>query len=242
MPRLNKWMADGMEKLFQSQFRPVEVSDTTYFYDRLKRVRFQGDLSGASFTPGNVIEFRINDEEFRHYTPADLDVEQGTCEVLFYLHDLGPGSRWAEALAVGASLNLMGPGRKMSFRTDAAEHLLFGDESSLGLALSFARAAATTGTRCRFLLELDDANKTWPDALGLSDATVFTSSSTPGAAASQWVEDLDDQAWHRLSAGAVYLTGQAASIQRLYQRLKKRGLSRQRIQSTPYWSAGKSGL
>ena len=86
MPKLPKWVANGVEKVFSHLMHPVAVTHTQYLDDQLKLVRFEGDLSKTKFTPGNVIEFRVNDTDFRHYTPSLFNKSAGVCEVIFYLH------------------------------------------------------------------------------------------------------------------------------------------------------------
>ncbi|MEL7162659.1 MAG: oxidoreductase, partial [Bacteroidota bacterium] len=92
MPRLPKWLANSVETILPGQFHPVVATEVEYLTDKLKRVRFEGDLTGTSFVPGQVIEFRVTDNDFRHYTPTYYDRGAGVCEVLFYLHGKGPGS------------------------------------------------------------------------------------------------------------------------------------------------------
>ncbi|MEM6265765.1 MAG: oxidoreductase, partial [Bacteroidota bacterium] len=98
MPSLPKWLANTTEKLLKDQFHPVEVTGAALIAPELKRVTFSGNLSKTQFQPGQVIEFRINETDFRHYTPSVFDIEKGICEVLFYLHGKGPGSSWAANL------------------------------------------------------------------------------------------------------------------------------------------------
>ncbi|MEM6701005.1 MAG: siderophore-interacting protein, partial [Bacteroidota bacterium] len=115
MPTVPKWLANGMEKVFSRMMHPVEVSEIEYLDEKLKRVQFLGDLSKTKFVAGHAIEFRVNDTNFRHYTPSFYDKSKGICEVLFYLHGYGIVSAWAEDLGAGDQMKLMGPGGKMKF-------------------------------------------------------------------------------------------------------------------------------
>lgn len=134
MPKVPKWMANAMESLFSGMYHPVKVIAIEDLQPRLRKIRFEGDFANVKkeFIPGNVIEFRISDTEFRHYTPSYFNREAGVCDVLFYLHDKGPGSKWVENLKVGNKLNLLGPGGKIRYNPEFKIHIAFGDETSLG--------------------------------------------------------------------------------------------------------------
>ncbi|MEM9622543.1 MAG: siderophore-interacting protein [Pseudomonadota bacterium] len=232
MPRMNKWLADRMQNLFASQFHPVEVTETEQACADLKRVRFQGALQSVDYLPGNVIEFRINDEDFRHYTPALFDRDNGICDVLFYLHDLGVGSRWAKQLTAGDQTFLMGPGNKMAYQYQYAEHVLFGDESSLGFVLTMAKAAECANQSAHCVLELDAAHAHWPKQFGI-DATLVAKNTLAAD-----IEQLDALP----ASAAYYLTGRARSIQVFKRHLKHREVPRKQVQTMPYWADGKHGL
>lgn len=70
MPKVPKWMANAMESLFSGSYHPVQVTAVDDLAGGLRKVRFEGNFSKSKkeFVAGNVIEFRISDTEFRHYT------------------------------------------------------------------------------------------------------------------------------------------------------------------------------
>ncbi|MEM1358079.1 MAG: siderophore-interacting protein [Bacteroidota bacterium] len=238
MPHLPKWVADGVETLMSSQFHPVLVSEIEYLTDELKRIRFEGDLSGTSFIPGQVIEFRVNRNDFRHYTPSFYDRNAGICEVLFYLHGRGPGSQWAANLLSGDAAKLMGPGGKLKFQREASTHFVFGDESSLGLATHLHRAAWAYGQPFSCLMELTAGNEDWPDLVELP-ATVVPANTLVSELT------LEKLGWFKPNTdgtSAYYLTGRASSVQVIRKRLLNQGIPRNRIQTQLYWADGKRGL
>ncbi|MEM7217371.1 MAG: siderophore-interacting protein [Pseudomonadota bacterium] len=239
MPRMNKWLADRMERAFSSQFHPVDVVEIEQIGERLRRVRFAGDLSATSYAPGYVIEFRITDVDFRHYTPAYYDAERGLCDVLFYLHDKGVGSAWAANLEVGQRVTLMGPGNKMTLR-DGARHLLFGDETAIGLCAAMTDATQRSGAQLHSLLELDATHWAWPVQLGLE--VTLLDKDPNSTAARDWFAQQSEADWQRLRGAQFYLVGRARSIQAIKQTLRARGVARRQIQSAPYWAEGKNGL
>ncbi|MEM7017368.1 MAG: siderophore-interacting protein [Pseudomonadota bacterium] len=242
MPTVNKWMADAMEKLFSNQFHPVRVTHTEMLDSQLKCVRFQGDLSGTNYAVGHVIEFRVGDRDFRHYTPALYDEEQGICEVLFYLHGLGPGSDWVEQLKVGTTTNLMGPGGKMVLVAEQTQHVLFGDESSLGLVRGLFKATELNGSHCEAVLELDETHQHWPKQLEMNATVVEKSAQAPAVGMLNWLEQLSSEQWQAFQLATFYLTGRAQSIQGIKKTLKARGIANKQIQTMPYWADNKRGL
>ncbi|MEO0731610.1 MAG: siderophore-interacting protein [Bacteroidota bacterium] len=238
MPKLPKWLANSVEALLPSQFHPVTVTEVEYLTEDLKRIRFEGNLQKTAFVPGQVIEFRVTDTEFRHYTPSFYDRGAGVCEVLFHLHGRGPGSEWAKRLRVGDRCKLMGPGGRMKFRKEATGHFVFGDETSLGLASHLYRAAWAYGQPFSCLLELADGHEDWPELIELpATALPENDSNIP------WLLKRMDWAAAPSDPGfAYYLTGRAAGIKNLVRILRERGVMNSQIQTSPYWAEGKRGL
>ncbi|MEM9673173.1 MAG: siderophore-interacting protein [Bacteroidota bacterium] len=242
MPSLPKWIANGTEVLFRSMMHPVEVSQIEYLDDELKRVRFAGDLRSTSYAPGQVIEFRVNDTEFRHYTPAYYDQEEGICDVLFFLHDYGPGSQWADTLKSGDTTKLMGPGGKMRFQSEHQHHFIFGDESSLGLCTMLKSEVNEQQREYLCLLELDEAHQHWPELVNLQADVVTKSDQHPAREAVRWIQEMQGRLWDTWQQAVFYLTGRAQSIQAVRRRLIERGVGAKKIITFPYWADGKKGL
>jgi NADPH-dependent ferric siderophore reductase len=232
MPELPVFLADFMEPRFA---RPVVVSHVEDLAKQLRRVRFQGEsLRSVRFTPGQEIEFRVSDRAFRHYTPARFDAEAGEVEVVFFLHGHGPGSRWAEALAVGSPAKVLGPGGNFGL-TDADKHVLLGDETALGLFHCLEAAGASV----LGAVELDRGNEDWLSRVGASALEPVTRTGARGDALSGWLRGCGLSPEARTS---FYLAGHTASIVRLRKELVDAGWQRGRIRTKPYWADGKRGL
>ncbi len=244
MPKVPKWMANAMESLFSGMYHPVQVTAVEYVADRLRKVRFEGDFSKSKkeFIPGNVIEFRISDTEFRHYTPSYFNQKEGICEVLFYLHDKGPGSRWVEHLKTGDKLNLLGPGGKIKYNTTSKTHIAFGDETSLGSFVCIKKETEKQGHQFLGIVELDNENKNWGDVLGLKIITAVKNDVEKGADAILKLEDLLIHQYLNKNETTFYLTGNAKSILALKKFLMVNGFTSKQIQTEPYWVEGKQGL
>lgn len=246
MPKMPKWLGDTMEKVFSKYMHDVEVTAVKYLDKQLKMIRFEGDLRKTKFTNGNVVEFRVTATDYRHYTPSYYNAEEGVCEVVFYLHGQGPGSKWATTLEAGSKLKLLGPGGKISYNDVILDHFFFGDETSIGVCDCLKNMALEKGGHYFCLLELEQQHFHWPEFTGLESHKVQKSFEFPASKAIQYLEDLEKQSeknWlQEYQNGIFYLTGRAKSIQSMRKFLLSKGITSKQIQTEPYWAEGKKGL
>lgn len=244
MPRVPKWMANAMEKLFSGSYHPVKVTEIKTINSKLQLVRFEGDFTSIKkdFVAGNIIEFRISDTEFRHYTPSLFDKAKGICEVLFYLHDMGPGSKWASSLKVNDKLNVLEPGGKIKFKNDASYHVFFGDETSLGFMQRMSNEAIKLSNDYLCIIELDEPHFLWGEALGLDAIILKKSNSDKAAPTCKYLKKWENESGKDIEKMTFYLTGNAISIKNIRNTLKLLGVQNNQIQTEPYWVEGKAGL
>ena len=241
MPRMPKWLANTAEKIFDKHIHPVEVVDVEFLADSLKRVRFEGNLTSTKYNVGNVIEFRVNDTDFRHFTPSMFNAEKGICDVVFYLHGKGPGSNWAKVLERGQQTKLMGPGGKLAFNGTKTYHVIFGDETSLGLCQAIGYATQVQEVEYLCLLELAEDHRFWPDLVNIS-ADVVIRNRNEEVTKTRIKRELDDLPAQFMENAEFYLTGNAKSIQWVRKCLLQNGVLSKQMQSQPYWAVGKKGL
>lgn len=245
MPRVPKWLGDVIESTFSGSYTSVVVSKTEYVHEQLKLIRFEGEFSTVKkeFIAGNVVEFRVNDTDYRHYTPAAFSVHKGYCDVLFYLHGKGPGSQWAEDLKVGNDLKMIGPGSKMSYNKAFQYHVVFGDETSLGLFQCMEEEASRNGHQLLCLSELDPGHKDWLADTGILSGIYIEKNERhqlhhAGAFLQKWFQKEGTTIDH----ACFYLTGNARSIQSFRKVILAMGGANKHIQTYPYWVEGKKGL
>jgi NADPH-dependent ferric siderophore reductase len=243
MPSIPKWIGDTMEAVFSGMIVPVSVVGVEYIFPELKKISMQGDFSKMKFTPGNVIEFRVTNTDFRHYTISSFDKEKGVCEMLVYLHGQGVGSLWIDDLKAGDRLKMMGPGGKMSYQSSFQHHFVFGDETSLGLLFCMERTAIKNGQSFIGLVELEKWHVDWVNYLKNENIKLTESSfENPAQQAidllGQWKNYLNEN----ITNTCFYLTGRAKSIQRFRKFLKDKGVASKQIKTEPYWAEGKNGL
>ncbi|MEM1113166.1 MAG: siderophore-interacting protein [Pseudomonadota bacterium] len=238
----HKWMADAAERAFSGMFREIEVESAERLDEKLKRVRLRGDLTNTRCELGNIMQLRVSDTAYRHYTPINFNSNEGTFELLLYLHDGGPGSDWSAQLNPGDKLTAMRPAAKMQYEPAFNSHCVFGDETSLGLAQCFYDSPLLRTRTLVNLIELDGRHQHWPHLMQVPMTTVGKSQTRPGSGAVLWLNALNTQEWQALKDGGFYLTGNAKSIQTLRNALRDRGVHKSQIQTLPYWAENKVGL
>lgn len=245
MPKAPKWLGDTMETVFSSHIHPVTVSEVNYIDKQLKQVRFEGDLSRTNFQPGQVVQLRVSETEYRHYTPSFFDKDKGICEVLFYLHGQGPGSHWARSLQKGQTIKFRGPGGRLRYDSSAKYHFLFGDETSIGLFQCIKDVVNQNRQEYLCILELENEFANWPDFANLSAEVVPKSLNEPANEAIQILNSVstpDSVFWDVWKDATFYLAGRAKSIQSVQRKLRELGINGRQIRTEPYWAEGKQGL
>lgn len=237
MPSAPKWLFDIAERL-QSKLPTVTVSHTEMLSGAVKKVRFRGDFSLFNFQPGFYIDFRVSDTDVRRYTPSYTDVPRGIMEVVFYLHGSAPGSLFMDNLKPGDTINLTQPRGHKYYDSSSPKYVIFGDETSLGLACSFFDVMNKNGQHYHFLLELDEDNKQLPDILGLDNYTLFPKNSVfRNEELISKLPLLQTPTWNDAT---FILTGNAKSVQTFRKVLKD--VVSGKILTHGYWLEGKKGL
>ena len=133
-----------VHKLFT---RSVTVQGIVGLGSAFRLITLGGDaLVDVAWTPGDKIQIQLGGWVQRTYTPIDWDATLGRTRFLAYLHADGPGTQWARSLRIGDACVVFGPRRSIALAAPPAPAIVFGDETSLGLAaaLSGRRAASVT--------------------------------------------------------------------------------------------------
>jgi NADPH-dependent ferric siderophore reductase len=241
MPKVPKWVADAMESVFSGQSRKVSLVEVTYLNPYLKKITFKGNLKGVNFKIGQAIVIRVDDRNFRNYTPSYWNSEEGLFEVIFHLHGNGPGSHYIASLNLNDTLNITLPRGFDFYKKDYQYHFFFGDETSLGLFKSLKQAIDANDQNYLGLLEVNA--ETWKEKLNSEcQLDVVPTSTNKAANAITYLENLDQRIWDLWKNGFFYLIGNARSIQNFRKALKQKGISSKNILTQPYWMEGKIGL
>lgn len=198
-------------------------------------------LRGVDWVPGQHVQMMLGGWAKRTYTPMSWDRTRGIVEILGFGHGDGPGASWLRSLEVGTACHLFGPQRSLDLVAATRPSLLFGDETSFGLARA-ARQAQGGGKEPHVILEVSSVASTAPmlERLELSAITLIERRDDE-----RHVPDLIakvGEVVQREQIAHCILSGKASSIQAVHRRARELGLSGKRIQSKPYWATGKRGL
>lgn len=174
----------------------------------------------------------------RTYTPMSWDAGNGRTRLLAFAHGDGPGSRWADGLREGDTCQFFGPRHSLDLTRFEAPIVLFGDETSFGLAAALRDNLQAGGALHMFETTDVAESRQVLEAISLGEARLIARSPDDAHLAAVEAEML------RLAAnGARFvLTGKASSIQRVSRALKAAGIASSRIKAKAYWAPGKTGL
>lgn len=235
MLSVTKWVGDAMERLLASKYLSVRVTEIIDLTTEIRSICFSGDFSNTEFYPGDAVAFRVSDLEFRNYTISAFNREEGNCEVIFHLHGAGPGSHFAKRLLLNEQLKMIVPrGRKMLDK-EKKYHFFFGDETSLGLMVLFAREVINASQHYMGILELKPENLSVIQQLELGVQGVLKSPESPAKNAISYLEQIQHDQQEVFSQGVFYLTGNAGSIQKFRSALKIKGVLPKQIKTQAYW-------
>lgn len=240
MSSLPKWLNDTLENVLSSKFKECTVTETENISPHLRRIRFAADLSGVYFSPTYAIGIRINERDFRNYSPYSFDAEKGCFDVLFHLHDTSAaGCDFISSLSVGDAVKILIPRGKRFFDPEARIHFSIGDETSLGSSLSVKEAAEKLNSSFLCLHELDEPEPL--EKLGLYGYHI------PKNNIVDIIEELTDFLIEEKQAVSndeviFYLTGNGETMGVIRKFLKGKGVAAKCIKSQAYWIEGKRGL
>ena len=238
MPSAPKWLFDAVD-LIITKLSSITISDVQLLSTSLKRIRFTGDFSKINFTVGTYIDFRVNSTDARRYTVSHVDVEKGILEIIVHLQGKGPGSHFMNTLQRGDVIDLNWPRSERNYYARSAEKLLiFGDETSLGLACAFLPELKKKKHQFLYYLELDEENWSVPEQLGLENFVVFPKN---GSFQNQiWLNQLPLFQSTEWQEAHYILTGNASSAKAFKNAIKHN--TNGKIFLHGYWLEGKKGL
>jgi NADPH-dependent ferric siderophore reductase len=219
----------ALQKIFTRSAQVLEIEDIG---DSFRLITFGGAaLRNVEWTPGDKLQLMLGGWVQRTYTPLDWDADNGRTRILVYLHGDAPGTQWARTLNVSDSCTFFGPRKSIRLAAEASPVLLFGDETSLGLA------AALSGQATTYML-FETSSRTCIQA-------VIERLRLPNASVESAAHALEAQMSALLRAhpdADIVLSGKAGSIQQINRLLHQHGTAAKRRQSKAYWSPGKTGL
>ena len=217
--------------LFLQDTVVTEVSELGSSFRRI-------DLSGppratAGWQAGDKVQVLFPSDDVRTFTPTRW-TDAGATTLLVHLRAEGTASAWARGLAVGQPVRFVGPQR--SLRMAEGPVVLVGDETSIGVAASYA---AERPGQVAAVLEVGEDVDPGPAllAVGLGDAAVVRRRAGDAHHADLVAAVLD--ATGRRPA-AVGITGGGDLIRGVRAGLAARGVRDAKVKA--YWVPGKVAL
>lgn len=115
---------------------------------------------------------------------------------------------------------------------------VFGDETSIGLALAFLHKDRARAVACKFEVNDVEASRDVAAHLGLDNVEVLGRTES-----NAHLQEMRAALPPLIAAGATFvLTGKASTIQDIRQSLKRHAVPATRIAAKAYWAPGKTGL
>jgi NADPH-dependent ferric siderophore reductase len=220
--------------------RPARVAAIETLSPRFRLIELQGEvLKDVAWTAGQKIQVAMGSGlSARTYTPMSWDTGQGRTRLLAFAHGDGPGSRWVSGLREGNTCQFFGPRSSLDLAGLEAPVVLFGDETSFGIAAALRNNLQAGGALHMFEATDVVESRQVLDAVSLSEARLIARSTDDSHLATVEAELL------RLAANGaqLILTGKASSIQRISRALKAAGVASSQIKAKAYWAPGKAGL
>lgn len=238
MPSAPKWLFDTVD-LLMPKLPSMHVEDTVLLSPFIKKISFKGSFDKLTLPVGASIDFRVSDTQARRYTVSHADIANGLLECIVHLHGDGIGQQFMDNLRKGDKIDLNKPrGERKYYDRSAARFLIFGDETSLGLACSFFPVLKKSNQPFQFYFELDEENKNVPAVLGLEHYTVFPKNQVfRNEARVSELPVIQATGWQRSN---FVLTGNVRSAQTFRKVIKEK--TEGKVYLHGYWLEGKKGL
>jgi len=230
-----KWLIG----LFGNKLSPnVKVVETTYLSPEIKKISFKGDISNWDFSIGYASVIRVSETEFRNYTVSYHNKENGVFDIIFHIHGNGVGSHFIDSLKVGNELFISPPRGKILYDPNLKHQFFFGDETTLGVACAFLPLLKANRHQFQFYFELNEANNSIPELLGLENYTVFPKNNS--FRNEKWISTLPLFQMQQSDTANLALVGNVKSVQTFRKVLKNK--TQGTVYSQGYWLEGKKGL
>ena len=153
----------------------VRVVEKIEFTPSIMQITFEGKFETLNLTPGAYLSFKLNYTQTRKYTLAAVDSAKGIFQCIVYLHNnQGVGRHLMKELRIGDTLSVNSLRANSNYlNLQTRKFVFFGDETSLGLALSLLAKWRNQACDFLFLFELDSENKEVPLQLGFNNMHVY---------------------------------------------------------------------
>jgi ferric-chelate reductase (NADPH) len=222
--------------------KSATLAEATLLADGFRLLTLSGTaLQNVDWVPGQKVQIMLGGWVQRTYTPLSWDAATGSTSLLAYMHGAYPGSDWARTLALGDPCAIFGPRGSLDLNALERPAVLFGDETSFGLAHALRHTpGGSAGVRLLLEVTAPEVARTVLDAIGVSGAELLVRAATDAHLTE--LERVVTELHEKERPQSWVLSGKAGSIARVAKRLRQLEVPRQRIQTKAYWATGKAGL
>lgn len=131
-------------------------------------------FKGVAWTPGQKIQIALGSAfSAPTFTPIEWDVTAGRTRLLAYAHGAGPGSDWIGSARHGDGCDIFGPRASLDMSRAVGPVVIFGDETSLGLAFATARHDPSRAVQCLIEVNSPEDARHVLAQLGLRETELF---------------------------------------------------------------------
>ena len=164
-------LESAMLKLFTRHVQVLHIEDIGSAF---RTITLSGEaLRNVAWAPGDKIQIQLGGWVQRTYTPIDWDAENGRTRFLVCLHADGPGTRWARTRRKGDACIVSGPRRSLELSGLKSPAVLFGDETSFGLAAALGDTPLADDAIRVFEVSDVAESRLALEAIGLSEAVLI---------------------------------------------------------------------
>lgn len=240
MSEANSFFKRSIKSVFSIFLTQTKVSRIEQLAESFILIEMTGTkLKEANWNPGSKVQVNVGNLTYRTYTPISVDKNEGKLSFLAYKRNDGPASTWIHSLKVGDPCEVFGPRLSLDFSNIEEDAILFGDETSFGIAKVLQN---NIKKKSYSFLELNllAEGKEALGHLGLTGHRMIERS--PEGSHLQTIAKEMFDLISNIPDAKIFLTGRASSIQQVRAYLKNSGIPTNKLKVRAYWADGKKGL
>jgi ferric-chelate reductase (NADPH) len=221
--------------------RPARVSDTVTLSAGFRLIDLDSEaLKDCAWAPGDKIQLEFDGGlTARSYTPIVVDRAAGRARILAYNRGTGRGSEWARGVAWGEPCDILGPRNSLDLSGLTPPTVVFGDETSFGLAAALQRNALNP----RSLHAIFEVNALSESLMVLDTMGIMASAVVERRPDQSHLAEITETILRVIDDRTTFvLTGKSASIRHVARVLKGRDVSARRLKMKAYWTPERAGL
>lgn len=240
MSESNSFIKRGLKSAFSIFLKQTKISKIEQLANGFVLIEMTGaKLKDSKWVPGGKVQVDVGNLTYRTFTPLTVDRVEGKLSMICYKRNNGPASNWISALKVGDLCEVFGPRESLDFSNIEGDAILFGDETSFGIAKVLQNKVGNQ-SHTFFELTSAEAGKEALASLGVTGQRMIERS-LDGSHLSKLAQEIADRL-SQMPDAKIFLTGRAKSIQQVRAYLKDSGVPTNKLKVRAYWADGKVGL